>query len=50
MRVGYITEVVEGSRFTYDITTYGGANTGHEYGVDLDDEARWALVEYLKTQ
>lgn len=48
-KVGYITEAVDDSRFTYDVTTHGGANTGHEYGVDLDDEARWALVEYLKT-
>lgn len=48
-KVGYITDAVEDSRFTYDITTDGGANTGHEYGVDLDDGARWDLVEYLKT-
>lgn len=48
-KVGYVTEATENSRFTYDITTHGGANTGHEYGVDLDDEARWALVEYMKT-
>ncbi len=49
VKVGYVTEKAEDSRFTYDITTHGGANTGHEYGVDLDDEERWALVEYLKT-
>ena len=48
-KVGYVTEATDASRFTFNITTHGGANSGHEYGTDLDDEARWALVEYLKT-
>jgi len=26
----------------------GNANIGHDYGADLDEDARWALVEYLK--
>ncbi len=48
-KVGYVTETGESSRFLYDITTHGGANTGHEFGTDLADEERWALVEYLKS-
>jgi NB-ARC domain len=27
----------------------GNSNAGHEYGVDLPDDDRWALIEYLKT-
>ena len=34
--------------FLFDATVEGNLNTGHEYGKDLTDEDRWALVEYLK--
>jgi hypothetical protein len=27
----------------------GNSNEGHEYGTNLSEEDRWALVEYLKT-
>lgn len=27
----------------------GNATTGHDYGTDLSDEEKWALIEYLKT-
>jgi cytochrome c peroxidase len=27
----------------------GNANIGHEYGTDLTEEEKWALIEYLKT-
>jgi hypothetical protein len=27
----------------------GNGNGGHDYGRDLSDEDRWAIVEYLKT-
>ena len=47
-KVGYVTEV-ENPRFTFQNTSVGGANSGHEYGVDLSDEERWDLVEYLKS-
>ena len=49
VKVGYVTAANDDSTFTYDITTHGGANTGHEYGIDLSEDERWALVEYLKT-
>jgi hypothetical protein len=27
----------------------GNGNGGHEYGADLTEDERWAIVEYLKT-
>jgi mono/diheme cytochrome c family protein len=35
---------------TLDTTLPGNANTGHEYGTDLADADRYALIEYLKGQ
>ena len=46
--VGYTQDVAD-PIFTYDVNTIGGSNAGHEYGVDLSEEERWDLVEYLKT-
>lgn len=36
------------SLFELDTTHAGNSNFGHEYGVDLSEDDRWALVEYLK--
>ncbi len=47
-RVGYVTTAQPGSA-TFDTRVVGNANTGHEYGTDLPEEARLALLEYLKT-
>lgn len=47
-RVGYVLTTAE-PIFTYDAASTGGSNGGHEYGTELSDEERWALVEYLKT-
>ena len=47
-RVGYVLST-ENPIFTYDATSTGGSNAGHEFGTDLSDEERWDLVEYLKT-
>jgi hypothetical protein len=49
--VGFITQGAaaerEGARFE---TRYrGNGNQGHEYGVDLSDDDKTALIEYLKT-
>ena len=33
----------------FDTRLRGNSNAGHEYGTQLDDEARWALVEYIKS-
>jgi mono/diheme cytochrome c family protein len=35
--------------FELDTTLTSNHNTGHLYGTDLDDRARWDVVEYLKT-
>jgi len=34
--------------FVYDTKLNGNLNTGHEYGTDINDDERWALVEYIK--
>ena len=33
----------------FDTRLRGNSNAGHEYGTQLDDEARWELVEYIKS-
>lgn len=48
VRIGFVSEGEEAS-FTLDTTIPGNANTGHEYGVDLSEEDRLALLEYLKS-
>jgi hypothetical protein len=32
-----------------DTTLPGNSNQGHEYGVTLSEDEKWALIEYLKT-
>lgn len=36
-------------RKVYDTTQPGRSNTGHTYGDVLNDEERWAVIEYLKS-
>ncbi|MCE9599575.1 MAG: cytochrome c [Spirochaetia bacterium] len=45
-RVGFISS--EGP-FTFDTTLPGNRNTGHEYGTNLSDQERRALLEYIKS-
>jgi mono/diheme cytochrome c family protein len=35
--------------FELDTTLPGNSNAGHEFGIRMTDDERWALVEYLKT-
>ncbi len=35
--------------FTFDTRDLGNSNAGHEYGTDLSEDDRQALLEYLKT-
>ena len=35
--------------FEFRVDVPGNSNSGHEYGTNLSDPERWALVEYLKT-
>ncbi len=46
-KVGYVSDGQV--PFVFDTRVTGNSNRGHEYGVTLPDEERWALVEYLKT-
>ena len=47
-QVGYEVSVAE-PVFTFDTTSDGGSNKGHEFGTGLPDAKRWELVEYMKT-
>ncbi len=46
LNVGFDTQ--EGA-FEFDPALPGNSNAGHSYGTDLNDEQRWAIVEFLKT-
>jgi hypothetical protein len=46
-KVGYVSDGEV--PFVLDTSLTGNSNRGHEYGVTLPDEDRWALVEHLKT-
>jgi hypothetical protein len=37
-----------GPLFVFDATKAGNSNAGHVYGMQLGDEDKWALIEYLK--
>jgi len=55
VKVGYRYSLVDdgkpetGDLFPYDTTLPGNRNTGHDYGTTLPDDAKNALVEYMKT-
>jgi hypothetical protein len=58
-KVGFLTEGYDG--FLFDVALPGNSNSGHEYAAGItersdgkklppmNEEQRWALVEYLKT-
>ena len=50
-RVGFVATgpLAEAHGFRFDTAERGNANAGHLYGTDLDDQARAALIAYLKT-
>ena len=37
-----------GPLFVLDTTKAGNSNAGHVYGMQLSDDDKWALIEYLK--
>lgn len=47
-RVGFKTEPSSRTSLL-DTTRTGNSNSGHEYGVNLDEQQRWDLIEYLKS-
>jgi hypothetical protein len=46
-KVGYVSDGIV--PFVVDTSVSGNSNRGHEHGVTLTDDQRWALVEYIKT-
>ena len=47
---GFMTGKIEGSmQSLYDTELPGNSNKGHLYGVDLSEQEKWELIEYLKT-
>ena len=48
-KVGFLTEVSGTPRFTFDVSKPGNANVGHEFGIELSDEEKRDLLEYLKS-
>jgi hypothetical protein len=49
--VGYVTDqspFKSGSFVTDPDNTNGNGNSGHEFGTDLSEAERWAIIEYLK--
>jgi hypothetical protein len=47
VKVGHVYSEAPNTSF-YDTRLRGNSNAGHEYGTQLTDEERWALVEYVK--
>jgi hypothetical protein len=50
-KVGFVAEGSEAAKsgFLYDTSVEANGNQGHLYGVDLSNENKTALIEYLKT-
>ncbi len=48
-KVGIDTDGQGKDAWVFNTRLAGNANTDHAYGVDLRDEDKWALVEFLKT-
>ena len=48
-KVGFKHGEDEYEGFLFDTTKLGNSNAGHPYGTALQDEDRWALVEFLKS-
>jgi hypothetical protein len=47
-KVGITTAMFEGG-FEFDVSLPGNSNAGHEYGGELAEADRMALLEYLKS-
>ncbi len=47
-KVGLVSEANEHHSY-FDTTLYGNSNAGHNFTADLNDDQRWALIEYLKS-
>jgi len=49
--LGYISFGADAEKqgFRFDTSIPGNSNAGHEYGTNLSDADKWAVIEYLKT-
>lgn len=47
VKVGHVYSDASNTSF-FDTRLRGNSNAGHEYGTQLTDDERWALVEYVK--
>ncbi len=47
-KVGILTDKFDGGT-ELDTSLPGNSNAGHEFGTDLSDDDRWAVVEHMKT-
>ncbi|MGV8835116.1 di-heme-cytochrome C peroxidase [Cellvibrio sp.] len=47
VKVGHVYSEAPNTSF-YDTRLRGNSNAGHEYGTQLNEEERWALIEYVK--
>ena len=49
--VGFLTSGPDAERegFKYEICMPGNSNVGHTFGVDLKDNEKWDLIEFMKT-
>ena len=48
-KMGYDCKSTDKNIFSLNTAERGNANTGHEYGTDLNDTERYQLIEYLKS-
>lgn len=48
VKIGLVSEETENSSL-FDTALQGNSNVGHEFGANLTEDERWALIEYLKT-
>jgi len=49
VKVGYAATGTGPLKYTFDTSNVGNSNAGHEYGTNLSDADRKALLEYLKS-
>lgn len=48
VKVGHISIEAPNTSF-FDTSLRGNSNVGHEYGTQLNEDERWALLEYVKS-
>lgn len=49
IKVGINSITQTGDEWVFKVEETGNSNQGHEFGVEMSDEEKWSLIEYLKT-